>query len=255
MKKIVTFLSFLFILSQTLHAQGEFRFGFQASPSFSWIGTNSNQVNSDGVRLGFKLGVLGEYYFQENYALVGGLGFAFGQGGTLTQELPGTFWAQSEHASSESPLVAGTSLKHSLQFIEIPAAFKMTTRYFGSLRYYAEIPQITIGIKTQSRGALNGTIDTTMTSSMEEILDVDESKIDIKKEIAPLNISLGLGLGAEYEISESTSLVAGIFYQQGILDLTDDKSHLVLKDGSSTLEEEDSKGTLRAITLRIGVMF
>ncbi len=248
MKKIVTFLSFLFILSQTLHAQGEFRFGFQASPSFSWIGTNSNQVNSDGVRLGFKLGVLGEYYFQENYALVGGIGFAFGQGGTLTQELPGTFWEQSEHASQMVLMNAGTTLKHSLQFIEIPVAFKMATRYFGSLRYYAEIPQFTIGIKTQSRGTIEGT------TAMNEA--VDEPKIDIKKEIAPLNLSLGLGLGAEYEISESTSLVAGIFYQQGVLDATDDKSHFTQKDETITdLTKEDSKGTLRAITIRIGVMF
>ncbi len=249
MKKIATILSFLFLLSQSGFSQGEFRFGFQASPSVSWLKTNSNKIDFDSPSLGLKLGVLGEYYFAEKYALVGGLGFAFAQGGSLTHQLEGQYWVQSEHAANADTLQAGTNLKYNLQFVEIPFALKMTTRYFGSIRFFAEIPRFTIGIKTQSRGEITGTTSRPIAGT-----PVSEEKIDIKKEIGGLNFSWGLGGGAEYEISESTAIVAGIFFQSGIFDMIDNKASFEA-NADGLFDREDSKATINAITLRIGVMF
>ncbi|HQU60765.1 MAG TPA: PorT family protein, partial [Saprospiraceae bacterium] len=92
MKKIVAIPAFLVLSLIMLHAQnGNVRFGFQLSPAFSWMSTSTNKINTNGTNLGLKLGMVGEFYFQENYAVTSGLGFFFNTGGTLLQERPGNF--------------------------------------------------------------------------------------------------------------------------------------------------------------------
>ena len=92
MKKIVVIAAFLSLTSYMTFAQGDLRFGFQTSPTFSWMSANTNRINSSGTNLGLRLGMLGAFYFRENYAFTTGLGFAFGSGGTLLHEDPGVYW-------------------------------------------------------------------------------------------------------------------------------------------------------------------
>jgi len=242
MKKIALAICFMSFLFGNAFSQGDFRFGIQASPSFSWMGTDDNTINSNGTSLGLRLGMVGEYYFAENYAFTGGLNFAFNQGGTLRHDTGGNFWTKSELSNpdfnnSETALPDGVNLKYSIQFVEIPIGLKMRTQEFGYLRYYAELPIFTIGIKTQAVGDITGT-------------DVMTEKENIKSDVNPLNISWGLGGGIEYTINSSTSLVGGVYYSQGFLDLTTDQG--AIKNNGSA---EDSKGTSRNITIRIGVLF
>ena len=44
------------------------RLGFQASPTFSWLAGETKDVTNNGTNLGIKLQILGEAYFQPNYA-------------------------------------------------------------------------------------------------------------------------------------------------------------------------------------------
>ena len=67
---------FLFAgLSFGLSAQNDIQFGFQLSPTMSWLTTNDSKINSNGPNLGLQLGMIGEYYFRENYSLATGIGF------------------------------------------------------------------------------------------------------------------------------------------------------------------------------------
>ena len=80
MKKIVIVLCFLGLFLSKSFAQNEIRFGFQFSPTLSWMKTDSKRVsNNGGLILGAKLGAVGEYYFQENYSIASGIGFGFNQ--------------------------------------------------------------------------------------------------------------------------------------------------------------------------------
>ena len=83
MKKIAVFLFFAAFLIGKTDAQNRLRFGVQASPSWSWLSTNDNKLEGVSSNWGVKLGVLGEYYFAENYAIASGLGFGFNQGGSI----------------------------------------------------------------------------------------------------------------------------------------------------------------------------
>lgn len=240
MKKIVSTFVFLCLFFSAIQAQ-DFRFGFQTSPTFSWITSDDTRINGNGTNLGFRLGMLGETYFRENYAFLFGIGFAFNQGGTLQHDMGGNFWPNSELSDplfndGNNALADGVNLKYGLQYIELPFALKLKTAEFGYMQGFFEIPRITLGFNTQARGAIESEIST--------------EKEKIEKDVNLLSISWGVGGGLEYNLNENTALVGGIFYQQGFLDVTKDKN-AVKSDGSA----EDSKARIGSITIRIGVMF
>ncbi|MEO1513697.1 MAG: outer membrane beta-barrel protein [Bacteroidota bacterium] len=249
MKKIVFLAAFLTLALVKGQAQDQdFRFGFQVSPTFSWMKTDETKINGNGTNLGLRLGVLGEKYFRENYALLFGIGFAFNQGGTLKHDFGGNLWPNSDLSDAilntrDDALPNGVNLKYGLQFIELPFALKMRTNEFGHMRAFFEIPRFTIGINTQARGAIEG-------------LGIDVEKEKIEKDVNFLNLSWGIGGGVEYQLGDGTALVGGLFFQQGFLDLTKDKNTVRFDTNErTTLGQDDSKGTISSITLRIGLMF
>lgn len=252
MKKIVGIALFFSLLLNNTYAQNDFRFGFQASPSFTWMNTNDNQINGNGTNLGFKLGVMAEKYFQERYALTFGLGFAFNNGGTLKHTQGGDFWANSDlNIPDYHFLPEDVNLKYGLQYLEIPIGFKMTTQEFGYLRFFAQVPVITLGILTQAKGDISGA---TVTTPVEDL--------DIKKDVNFITLSWGLGGGVEYSIGENTSLIGGISFQRSFIDISknknaqkfvyDELSGAPIADQST---QEDSNANIGGIVINIGVMF
>ena len=233
MKKIVAIAAFLMLVQGIILSQdADLRLGFQVSPTFSTMGTDDNQINSNGTNLGLKLGMRGEIYFRENYAFIVGLGFAFNSGGTLRHETISDTWQKSELPSGVlRPFPGGTDLKYNLQYVEIPFGLKFRTKEFGYLRYFAEVPVITLGFKSQSRGSI-------------EYGGLKKEKIDIKKEVVGLALSWGLSGGVEYSISESTAIIGGIGFQRIFTDVTKDYK-----------PDVNSKASITGIILHLGVMF
>lgn len=216
-----------------LNAQvNDLRLGFQISPMFSWMGTDNNRINSNGTNLGLKLGMVAENYFRENYAVVTGIGFAFNSGGTLQHEDGGRIWTRSNLPSTipDENLLPGVDLKYSIQYVEIPFGLKFRTNSFGYMRYWAEMPVLTLGFRSQARGAISQA-------------GVNEDKIIIKKEVGSVALSWGFGMGGEYEISPNASLVFGVNYQRIFTDVTKDSS------------DDKSKGFTNHLILKAGMMF
>ena len=218
------------------------------SPSFSWMNTDVNHITNSGTNLGLKLGMLGEYYFRDNYAFVSGVGFHFNAGGTLLYENEGFYWRDTDLPSSilndSLAFNAGTKFKYGVQYLEIPLGLKMRTREFGYIRYFFQ-PDITLGFETQARGSIEGI----------GVNDEGE-KYNIRKEVNGISLSWGLGGGIEYTISEGTSLIAGIAYQKGFADVTDDsRGQFFDSNDGNVLKAEKSKGVVNSITVRVGIMF
>ena len=158
MKKIVIVLCFLGLFLSNSEAQNEIRFGFQFSPTLSWMKTDAKRVNNNGgLILGAKLGAVGEYYFRENYSIASGIGFAFNHSGRLKYQDQGSYWVNSDLSiPGLDTLAAGVNLKYNLQYVEIPLALKLRSGYFGTFRVYAELPIIYLGFKTQAKGSIDG---------------------------------------------------------------------------------------------------
>lgn len=244
MKKIALILTFFSVMIANGFSQLDFdfekelRLGFQLSPSFSWMTTDDNFINGNGTNLGLKLGMMGEYYFRENYAIVSGLNFAFNQGGTLKHEQGGNFWPKSELSDlALNDLPDGVNLKYHIQYLEIPFGLKMRTREFGYLRYFAEIPVFSLGFKLQARGDVKGTSGSNI------------ERENITEDVNLFNLTWGFGGGIQYALSQNTALIAGIIYRQGFTDVTDDAA---LK---ADMTRENSKGRINSITVRFGFLF
>ena len=223
------------IATFTYAQDGDFRFGFQASPAVTWMGSSEKLVEADGVNLAFKVGMLGEYYFAENYAFKGGLNMSFNQGGQQKYEFTTTtgfnlFPESDLSLDTLRSLPQGTSVRYRFQYVEIPLGLKMRTNEIGYLRYFAEIPLFTLGVNVNSRADIN-------------VSGIDGDDENIGDDTNLFNLSWGFGGGVEYSVSESAALVGGLFFQSGFVDVLSD-------DGA-----DDSKNTLSQVTLRIGVLF
>ncbi|MCC6723088.1 MAG: PorT family protein [Saprospiraceae bacterium] len=232
MKKIVAITAFFALAMSAAFAQdSDLRLGFQVSPTFSWMTTDDENIGNNGSNLGLKLGARGEVFFRDKYAFIIGLGFGFNQGGQLLHKEFAPVWERSTIPSGVIyPFPADTDLRYKLQYLEIPFGLKFRTGEIGYLRYYAEVPVITLGFRTQSKGQITYS-------------NIDEEIKDIKKEVIPIALSWGVGGGIEYSVNESTALIAGLNFQKGFTDVT--KNY----DGA------DSKATINAIILHLGVMF
>ena len=257
MKKIVLQAAF-FIFLQNLMFSQDFSFGFQVSPNRTWINSSDNTITPTGGNTGLKLGVVGEYYFDERYALTAGLGFAFNQGGTLKHTTGGNFFSESDLSnpnlnSGEKPLPDGVELTYKIQYVEIPVGLKMRTDELGYFRYFAEIPIFPTAIRTQARGNIEGT-------------DINVEDLDINKDVTILSFSWGLGAGVEYSVSSNTAIVAGLYFQNQLIDFTDNDATTATdliddmgtedpSDDDWTTRKEDARSKIGSITLRLGVLF
>ncbi|MBK8703436.1 MAG: outer membrane beta-barrel protein [Saprospiraceae bacterium] len=168
-------------------------------------------------------------------------GFAFNSGGTLLHDYGGQYWTKSDLPSTLDSLSNGSKLKYGVQYLEIPIGLKMRTNEFGYIRYFLE-PGISIGIKTQARGVIN---DPSQSGENEE-------KFNITKEVNGIYMSWGVGGGIEYSLSTSTSLIAGLGFQIGFTDVSDDNGTVFDPRGN---RKEDAKAIINAITLKLGILF
>lgn len=245
MKKFALFLFFSVYFLGEMEAQRGLRFGFQASPSWSWLRSSDNRLEGISSNWGIKLGALGEYYFADNYAITTGLGFGFNQGGTIQNGYarwrPWTKTDLSELPNDVFPTNA--KLHYSINYVEIPFGLKMRggSGEDSRLKFYAEAPVFTLGFVTKATGDVRGTNN----QNIEEV--------NIRDEVTGLSLSWGLGGGIEYEIATSATLVAGLNYQKQFTDMT--KNGLKSRELTGDMLKEDAKTTFGLLGLKIAIFF
>jgi hypothetical protein len=233
MKKIALLIVFSCFAFSAFSQDDGFQFGFHVSPTITWLNNNADNkaIEGAGSNFAFKIGADGEYYFRENYAIKFGIAMSFNQGGSLVFNSIGADPIALFVDSQDTILAStGNKVNFNYQYLEIPFGLKMRTNEMGSMRYFAEIPVLTLGFNTGSRAKIE-----------------DGNDFRIGKDTGLMQISWGLGAGAEYALSESTSVVAGIYFQSGFINTYYGKTGLDSID--------DTKTSTNAIEIRIGVLF
>lgn len=248
MKK--SFLTTLLLMSVLVFSTAQdIHFGFQMSPSWSWMSTNYVKLNGSGSNLGLKLGVIAENRFSQSYSLSTGIGFHFNGGGSLLTDLPSAgIWQNSDFTEKAlrvtDTIAKDARFRYKLTYIEIPIGLKLRTPESGDhMRYYVE-PGLVLGIRSSATGTISGTNSA-----------FDQTDVNIGKDAASLNLSWGIGAGAEYIVSNNFAVVVGLHYQNGFIAQNGNAGTLIDAPNGTTRSLKDVSATSNNFTLRLGVMF
>ena len=229
-------------LSLSVSAQYKgFSFGFKLGPGFDWTGSTTGAAMNESTRMGFGVGVVAEYYFAENYAIVTGIN---------VNMLRGHYSFENGHMDS----VAGFSTfsvdrYYKSTVYEIPLMLKMVTNQYGNLpiRYYAQVGGgIGYAQKVMVKDAYNGT--------------TDEKYHQSDKEFSNLRASMKIGAGAQYAIDESTRVFAGLYFSHDFINninyLSPNHYGYYYENGEKIKERETKLNLLQnSIGIEIGILF
>ena len=242
MKKSLLFVGFMLAMSLTMSAQNNgFAFGFKLGPGFDWTGSTTGAAKNEGMRMGFGVGVVAEYYFADNYAIVTGVNVNMNRGHYSFDNAHMVMGADSVAV----PEIYSVDRKYKSTVYEIPLMLKMMTNELGNLplRAYA---QVGAGLGYAQRVKIQD----------DNAGDYSASN----KEYSNLRASLKIGAGAQYAIDESTRIFAGLYFSHDFLNninsITPNYYKFYFDNGEKIGERETKLNVLQnRIGLEVGVLF
>ncbi|MEO8087453.1 MAG: porin family protein [Bacteroidota bacterium] len=228
MKKflLIITLAFYTVISFAQTDKSNFHFGIKAQPALAWFNIDAPEgvdLKSDGLPFGFGYGLITDFGFAQRYAFSTGLEVVY-RGGKTLRGLKNLLGQDSTIAT-----------KYTLQFVELPITLKLRTNEIGYMTYFFQVgfePGVAIRTKADITTNNNGSSKT-------------KTKVDVGDDINEFNLSMIIAAGAEYNISGNTSLLLGITFNNGFLDLLDD----------SQFNGQKVKGTSNFLALTAGIMF
>lgn len=230
MKKIASaFLIILIanLLTSSTQAQ-DIRFGLTASPNINWFAPETEDYNSEGLRIGFSYGLLTEFLMAEHYGFASGMKIMH-MGGKLS-------FPVSELA--DGLLYQEKDRIYKLQYLEIPLTLKMKTREIGYNTYFGVFG---FGGGINLRARADDKFTNTQTNQT-----FTRNDIDIKSEIPFFRASMILGIGLEHSLGGNTSLVGGLVFNNGFTN--------TLK-GTNMVNNKKQNARANYIEISLGVLF
>jgi opacity protein-like surface antigen len=191
-------------------AQSDIRFGITANPSLVWVKPDNTQISGDGVRFGFNFGLVVDYVFgnDERYSINSGLGLLL---------------AGAKVTSTDPDSLDKYELTAKINYLELPVSIKLRSNEVGYLTFYGQLgltPQFMV------RSRANITVKDESGAVTEDInnlkfRDIEFYPNDIEK-VRPFNVGLLVEAGLEYDLTESTVLVGGLYFNTGFIDMFKD---------------------------------
>ncbi len=194
MKKNLLFIGLLLAMSLTASAQYKgFAFGLKMGPGFDWTGSSTGAAVNEGLRTGFGVGLVAEYYFADNYAIVTGVNVNMNRGHYS--------FDNAYKVEKDSLVFYSVDRYYKATVYEIPLMLKMVTNDIANLplRVYA---QVGAGVGYAQKVKVK---DSYLNVTGEEFVPTN-------KEFSNLRASLKIGTGAQYAIDESTRVFAGVYF-------------------------------------------
>ena len=273
MKKVLT-ISALVLAGSGIFAQDDavsknVRFGLKVTPSVNWLKSENEKLQSgNGAAMKFGGGVILEFRLAKVASIQTGLQIDM-DGGKIKYTNDGSNEVRYFYHNIDEEIVEYNAeyennpdythyqldeRKYNITYVTLPVALKLKTKEIGALTYFGQV-----GLNTSFRWKASANDEV---SSLETSAKVKESKskIDITKDVNIFNFALNAGLGAEYNISGSTSILFGLSYNLGFSNVVKKKSdYLERKVTSATFTEtySDYPQELKsnAVVLTIGVLF
>ncbi|MDT8308267.1 MAG: porin family protein [Bacteroidales bacterium] len=222
-----------------------FRFGLKIQPSVSWLNPETRGFESDGAKLNFGYGLILEKSFNMTTVLYSGV-LLTGFGGPVN--FPGgdeAYYFQLSETDTSKVFV--NSRTHRLHYVEIPLHLKFRTPEIGYMTYNAHFG-LDLGIRTKAQSNYEGRLNSTTGSA----ITIDE--YEMKSNVGFLRLGLNVGIGGEYNLAGSTSIVMGLSYYNGFTNILSRRSdHLYASNNQA--ENASLSFKSHAVALTLGVLF
>ncbi|MBP5573841.1 MAG: outer membrane beta-barrel protein [Bacteroidales bacterium] len=207
MKKSFLLAIVMLVLSVSASAQyNGFAFGVKLGPAFDWAGSKTNTIHNEGTRMGFRMGLMGEYYFAENYAITTGLNVNY---------LRNHFSYDDMRAFPVDTLsvymLGDVDRYYKGTTFEIPIALKMVTEEFGPFSFFAQVgASVGYSRKDLAKDVFVAKEDANVTYE-------DDDYVSVRSQYNPFHVGLNAAVGAHFNIKGSTRAFADFFYSRDIL--------------------------------------
>ncbi|HPQ08953.1 MAG TPA: outer membrane beta-barrel protein [Bacteroidia bacterium] len=237
MKKIIisaivlSSISTSIISQETNNFDKKFRFGIRIAPQPTWIKSKDKNTTGGGMNFGFGFGLITEFKLSDIVHLYTGIGGDF-ENGTITYKKDITnnysvgYFTNSDQEiielsngmdtatlfnKSNTGYGGITSRKIKTTYVTIPVTLKMLTQEYSGFRYFAQFG-VDLGIRTKVKA--DDDYSTIIKHGVETSAPGTNTDIDIKKDasLLPIRIGLNVGLGTEYRIAGTTSLMFSVNY-------------------------------------------
>lgn len=273
-KQILTITALALITSGVFAQDDEIknvRFGLKVTPSVNWLKPENAKLQAgNGAAMKFGGGVILEFRLAKVASFVTGLQVDM-DGGKVKYKNDGTnqvsyFYNTLDEKIVEYNAEYGTNpdythyqldeRTYNITYVTLPLALKLKTKEIGALTYFGQV-----GMNTSFRwkAKANDELSNLETASY---VKESKSKIEITKDVNIFNFALNAGLGAEYNLSGSTSFMFGLNYAFGFSNVVKKESkYLERKVTSSsippTVTPSDYPQELKsnAILLTVGFLF
>jgi len=220
------------------------RFGVFVAPSVSWMKPTTEKdgnlkQKSDGSKIGFIYGIMGDYNFTDNYAIATGL---------QINSTGGKISTSNQTPAPPAGTVLQSSFNYAIQYLEIPVTLKLRTDEINRFRFFGQAG-ITLGFNISKKATWD---ITQATASGDTVIKTDtKEKITGKVgSIAPVVFQMTLGAGAEYRMNRKLDGYIGLFFNNGFApDITRPDNF------SKTPGFKDGNVRLNNFSLRLGFYF
>jgi opacity protein-like surface antigen len=286
MKKILLLVSSTVLLANSFFAQDDadkkFRFGLRISPTPTWLrSTDTKFVEKGGTKFGFGFGLQTEFRINSTASFVTGIGGDFlggkqtyknGQGYALTKDgayiesvnVPYQKGANGLNSSNTSLdkyyVIKSRSVKAT--YVTIPVLLKLMTKDISGMKYFGMFGG-NIAIQTKFK-ATDEITELVFDSPTNTYIDGSSSSItDMKPkgDLIPFNVGLNVGIGAEYNLSGSTSMFFSINYLRGFINQYQGTSEIMVDKIKESINTGVSPSMSKqsafsdGIQINVGVLF
>ncbi len=245
MKKVVVFFLLTIVFAGTTTAQEAealWRFGISAKPSISWLGTNLQEFENDGARLNFGYGLMVERSIFSSTVIAGGI---------FVNDFRGTFnyVEKDQHVKfhEQNDSIRFETRKMSLKYVEVPFKLKFRTPEINYITYTAHFG-INMGFRVKAMAD-----DHFRDIRADGTTGVYDNR-DIRDDIGFIKMALDVGIGGEYNLAGTTSLLVGLSYLNGFSNITRKESEMLrYLGGDNAKMKQVFYG--HTIMLSVGVLF
>lgn len=239
MKKLIIGTLVLSTMGASIYAQDnssnfdkKFRFGVRVAAQPTWIKSKDKNTTGGGMGFGFGFGLITEFKLSDIIHLYTGIGGDFENGTVNYKQDPINKYEVSYVTTKDGDIVElndgvdTTSLygnnnvgyggithrKFKTTYVTIPFTLKMMTQEYSGLRYFAQFG-VDFGIRTKVKADDSYSKVIKRGMSVTQVTGTN-TDLDLKKDasLIPIRIGLNVGLGTEYRIAGSTSLMISINY-------------------------------------------